>query len=68
MKNKNAVALGSRTSPRKKKTAVENAQKKNEIRARLTIYGHEEMSDKEFALFKKWITKIVPETATQKRG
>ena len=38
------------------------------IRARLVIYGHEEMSDKEFKFFKKWITKIVPETAKNKRG
>lgn len=42
--------------------------KKNSIRARLTIYGHDEMSDKEFAFFKKWLTKVVPATAKNKRG
>jgi hypothetical protein len=38
------------------------------VRARLTIYGHEEMSDKEFKFFKKWLTNVVPETAKNKRG
>jgi hypothetical protein len=42
--------------------------KKPQIRARLTIYEHEEMSDKEFRFFKKWITKMVPGTAKNKRG
>lgn len=41
---------------------------KNSIRARLTIYGHEEMSDKEFTFFKKWIREIVSHTADHKRG
>lgn len=43
-------------------------KKKNTIRARLTVYGHEEMSDKEFRFFKKWLTKIIPEIAKHKRG
>ncbi len=43
-------------------------KQKNSIRARLTIYGHEEMSDKEFKFFKKWITTVVPQTAKNKRG
>lgn len=42
--------------------------KKQQVRARLTIYGHEEMTDKEFKIFKKWITKLVPLTAKHKRG
>jgi hypothetical protein len=42
--------------------------KKNTIRARLTVYGHEEMSDSEFKLFKKWLTIVVPATAKNKRG
>lgn len=42
--------------------------KKNTIRARLTIYGHSEMSDKEFKFFKKWMTTIVPQIAKNKRG
>ena len=41
---------------------------KTKIRARLTIYNHEEMSDKEFKFFKKWITEILPQTAKNKRG
>jgi hypothetical protein len=43
-------------------------KKKQQIRARLTVYDHEEMSDKEFKFFKKWITVIVSETAKNKRG
>lgn len=66
--NKSAQQLGSIKSKRKAKTSAENGKKLNEIRARLTIYGHEEMSDKEFVFFKKWITQIVPSTAKQKRG
>ena len=42
--------------------------KKNTIQARLTVYGHKEMSDKQFKLFKKWLTKLVPLTAKYKRG
>lgn len=42
--------------------------KKQQIRARLTIYGHEEMSDKEFKFFKRWITKILPAISKHKRG
>lgn len=68
MKNENAVALGKRTSERKKKTSAENGKKGNQIRARLTIYGHADMTDKEFPFFKAWITKVVPETAEHKRG
>lgn len=41
---------------------------KNTVRARLTIYGHEDMSNKELKLFKKWLTKVLPETAKYKRG
>lgn len=43
-------------------------KKKQQIRARLTIYNHEEMSDKELKLFKKWITTMIPHTAKYKRG
>lgn len=68
MKNKNAQALGKIKSIKKSKTSAENGKKLNQIRARLTIYGHEDMSDKEFAFFKKWLTKVVPETAKNKRG
>ena len=42
--------------------------KKNRVRARLTVYGHEDMSDSEFRMFKSWLTKIVPQTAKHKRG
>lgn len=66
--NKSAQELGKITSLRKKKTSAENGKKLNAIRARLTIYGHEEMSDKEFQLFKDWITKVVPAIAKNKRG
>jgi len=66
--NKSAQELGKITSLRKKKTSAENGKKIENIRARLTIYGHEEMSDKEFAFFKKWITTVVPQTAKNKRG
>ena len=66
--NKSAQTLGKIKSVRKSKTSAENGQKANEIRARLTIYGHEEMSDKEFKFFKKWLTIIVPQTAENKRG
>lgn len=68
MKNKEAQKLGSIKSIRKSKTSAENGRKASEIRARLTIYGHEEMSDKEFNFFKKWITTVVPQTAQNKRG
>lgn len=66
--NKSAQELGKITSLRKKKTSAENGKKVESIRARLTIYGHEEMSDKEFEFFKKWITTVVPQTAKNKRG
>ena len=66
--NKSAQELGKITSLRKKKTSAENGKKLNAIRARLTIYGHEDMSDKEFQFFKEWITKVVPATAKNKRG
>ncbi len=42
--------------------------KKQQIRARLTVYDHSKMSDKEFKFFKQWVKKIVPETAKNKRG
>ena len=67
-KNKSAVELGTITSIRKSKTSAENGKKADKIRARLTIYGHEDMSDKEFKFFKTWITKIIPQTAQNKRG
>ena len=67
-KNPSAVSLGKIKSPRKAKTSAENGKKVAQIRARLTIYGHEDMSDKEFKFFKTWITKIVPQTAENKRG
>ena len=66
--NKNAQALGSIKSKKKSKSSKENGSKRSEIRARLTIYGHEEMSNKEFKFFKKWITEVVPQTAENKRG
>ena len=51
------------------RTVIKNfMKKKQEIRARLTIYGHEEMSDKEFKFFKKWLTQVVPATVKNKRG
>ena len=68
MKNKAAVALGRITSERKKRTSVENGRKASQIRARLTIYGHEDMSDKEFEFFKTWLTKVIPQTTKNKRG
>jgi len=66
--NKSAQALGRMTSLRKKKTSSENGHEVNNIRARLTVYGHEDMSDKELKFFKKWITEIVIKTAENKRG
>lgn len=66
--NKNAQKLGKITSLRKKKTSAENGKKADSIRARLTIYGHEDMSDKEFKFFKKWLTEIVAGTAKNNRG
>lgn len=66
--NKSAKELGSIKSKRKAKTSAENGLKNKNIRARLTIYGHEEMSDKEFDFFKVWLTKVVPQTAKNKRG
>lgn len=66
--NKEAQKLGSIKSLRKAKTSAENGKKAESIRARLTIYGHEEMSDEEFEFFKQWITKVVPQTAKNKRG
>ena len=68
MKNKNAQQLGKIKSVRKAKTSAENGKKADQIRARLTIYGHEDMSDKEFKFFKKWLTIVVPQTAEMKRG
>lgn len=68
MKNINAQKLGKIKSKRKTKTSAENGRKANEIRARLTVYGHEDMTDKEFKFFKKWIKEIVGHTATYKRG
>lgn len=66
--NKSAQELGSIKSVRKAKTSAENGKKSDSIRARLTIYGHEDMSDKEFNFFKKWITTVVPSTAKNNRG
>jgi len=66
--NKNAQKLGKITSLRKKKTSAENGKKLNNIRARLTVYGHEDMTDSEFKFFKKWLTEIVSETAKHNRG
>jgi len=66
--NKSAKELGSIKSKRKAKTSAENGLKNKDIRARLTIYRHEEMSDKEFKFFIKWISEVVPHTATYKRG
>lgn len=66
--NKNAQKLGKITSLRKKKTSAENGKNLNNIRARLTIYSHEDMTDSEFKFFNKWLTEIVAETAKHKRG
>lgn len=66
--NKSAQELGSIKSVRKSKTSAENGKKSDNIRARLTIYGHEDMTDKEFNFFKKWITTVVPSTAKNNRG
>lgn len=62
------MALGKIKTPKKAKSSAENGSKVNNIRARLIIYGHQDMSDKEFKFFKTWITKIVPQTADNKRG
>ena len=66
--NKEAQKLGRIKSKRKSKTSAENGRKLNDIRARLTIYGHEQMTFKEFAQFKKWIKAIAEDLQTQKRG
>jgi len=63
-----AQALGRIKTVKKSKTSAENGRKVDEIRARLTIYGHADMTDNEFDFFKKWIMKIVPDTAKHKRG
>ena len=68
MKNQSAVSLGKIKSERKSKTSAENGRKADRIRARLTVYGHDEMSDKEFTFFRKWLTEVVPTTAKEKRG
>lgn len=41
---------------------------KDVIQARLTVYGHEEMTDKQFRLFKRWIKAVAEEMQQQKRG
>lgn len=66
--NKNAQKLGKITSLRKKKTSAENGKKLSNIRARLTVYGHEDMNDTEFKFFKKWLTEVVVGTAKHNRG
>lgn len=66
--NKSAQALGRIKTAKKSKSSAENGKKVDEIRARLTIYGHEDMSDSEFSFFKKWLTIVVPQTAENKRG
>ena len=43
-------------------------KKPNSIRARLTIYGHEKMSDKQFKLFKSWILETAKVMQKHKRG
>ena len=68
MKNPSAVLLGKIRTPKKAKTSAENGKKVDQIRARLTVYDHQDMSDKEFKFFKKWITEVVPQTAENKRG
>lgn len=68
MKNQAAVALGSIKSKRKSISSKENGKKKNNIRARLTIYNHEDMSDKEFKFFQEWLRNVVPQTADNRRG
>lgn len=41
---------------------------KDEIQARLTVYGHGEMTDTQFKLFKKWIKATAEDMQKQKRG
>ena len=72
MKNPSAVKLGriggSKKSPKKAVASRQNGKNKDNIRARLTIYAHEEMSDKEFKSFNKWLTTNLPIIAVHKRG
>lgn len=42
--------------------------KKQEIRARLVVNSHEEMTDSEFKFFRKWIKSVAEEMQVQKRG
>ena len=41
---------------------------KDEIRARLTIYHHEELKGKELRFFKKWILAVATELQAHKAG
>lgn len=42
--------------------------KKEQLRAILTICGHEDMDDKEFRFFKKWIKSQAEQLQKYKRG
>ena len=42
-----------------------STQKKDEIRARLTIYGMRDMSKKEFVAFRKWIALVAENINTE---
>lgn len=65
---KKTISLGAiiKATQKLERRRVKKAE--SSIRARLTIYGHSEMSNEEFKFFKKWLTIIVPSTASAKRG
>ena len=42
--------------------------KTQKIRARLTIYNHEELKGSKLAFFRKWIKAVAQEMQTQKPG
>lgn len=43
-------------------------KRKSMIRARLTVYGHEDMKVAELKFFKKWVLMIAEELQKQKQG
>lgn len=43
-------------------------KRKSMIRARLTVYGHEDMTAKELKFFKKWVLMIAEELQNQEQG
>lgn len=44
------------------------AKKEHKIRARLTVYGHGEMSQKELKQFKWFVSELIPKLAQDKQG